>query len=141
MAEASPNNNNKTCESTIIYSNVTKRSPSVTIPPRLYINIADSQLPIVYCTNYDISFFGLQKLHPFDTQKWGRIHQFLINDNLIHSGQSVIPLQITDAELLTHHTPEYLNSLRYSSQLAAIAEVAPIAFIPNFLLQRSLLNP
>ena len=36
------------------------------------------QWPIVYHSNYNISFMGMEKLHPFDAGKWGRIHQFLI---------------------------------------------------------------
>jgi len=34
--------------------------------------------PIVYHGNYNISFLGMEKLHPFDAGKWGHIHQFLI---------------------------------------------------------------
>lgn len=36
-----------------------------------------NQLPIVYDTGYDISFCGLEKVHPFDAGKWGRIIGFL----------------------------------------------------------------
>ncbi len=38
-----------------------------------------SYLPIVYHTSYDISFYGLQRLHPFDCQKWSKTF------DLIHS--------------------------------------------------------
>jgi histone deacetylase 11 len=37
-----------------------------------------NQCPIVYTNEYNISFFGIEKLHPFDSQKWGRVFQFLV---------------------------------------------------------------
>ena len=38
---------------------------------------ADDQLPIVYSDEYNIRFGGMQKLHPFDSEKWGRIANYL----------------------------------------------------------------
>lgn len=47
-------------------------------------------LPIVYSDNYNIRFWNLENLHPFNTQKWGEIHnrlqiyfQVLIFNNFI----------------------------------------------------------
>lgn len=34
--------------------------------------------PIVYDPDYNISFMGVEKLHPFDSSKWGRIIGFLV---------------------------------------------------------------
>jgi hypothetical protein len=46
---------------------------------KLYEPIAadGNKLAIIYHNLYDISFMGLQKLHPFDAGKWGRIVTFL----------------------------------------------------------------
>ena len=41
------------------------------------------QWPIVYSDAYNITFYGLQKLHIFDSEKWGRIFEFL-KGNLSH---------------------------------------------------------
>ena len=110
--------------------------------PRLYLDIRPDQLPIIYSSSYDISFFGLEKLHPFDTQKWGNIYKFLIESGLLaNKSQSVQPLQINEAELLTHHTRHYIDSLSTSLNVAAIAEIPPIAALPNFLVQKILLVP
>ena len=110
--------------------------------PRLYLDIKPDQLPIIYSSSYDISFFGLEKLHPFDTQKWGNIYKFLIESGLLaNKSQSVQPLQINEAELLTHHSRDYINSLSTSVNVAAIAEIPPIAALPNFLVQKILLVP
>lgn len=34
-------------------------------------------VPIVYHPDYNISFMGLEKLHPFDAGKWGKVIHFL----------------------------------------------------------------
>lgn len=31
------------------------------------------KLPIVYSSAYNISFYGLEKVHPFDAGKWGKV--------------------------------------------------------------------
>lgn len=49
--------------------------------PRLYEHaekIKPNQWPIVYSPVYNIGFLGFEKIHPFDSGKWGKIHQFLI---------------------------------------------------------------
>lgn len=33
--------------------------------------------PIVYSPDYNITFMGLEKLHPFDAGKWGKVINFL----------------------------------------------------------------
>lgn len=37
----------------------------------------DSKVPIVYDDIYNISFMKLEKLHPFDSCKWGKIVNIL----------------------------------------------------------------
>ena len=35
-------------------------------------------VPLVYSPRYDITAFGLERLHPFDSRKYRRIHDALI---------------------------------------------------------------
>lgn len=44
----------------------------------LYFDIRETQLPIIYRHEYNVHFLGLEKLHPFDARKWGRIFQVRI---------------------------------------------------------------
>ena len=49
--------------------------------PRLYAaKFGDSQWPIIYKDSYNIGFLGLEKIHPFDAGKWGRIHKRLVGE-------------------------------------------------------------
>ena len=43
----------------------------------LYVEVKATQWPIVYSHDYNIGFLGLERLHPFDSGKWGKVFQFL----------------------------------------------------------------
>uniref|UniRef100_A0A4W6FW92 Uncharacterized protein n=1 Tax=Lates calcarifer TaxID=8187 RepID=A0A4W6FW92_LATCA len=43
----------------------------------LYGSIPRTCLPIVFHPDYNITFMGLEKLHPFDAGKWGKVIRFL----------------------------------------------------------------
>ncbi|MCM8812213.1 MAG: histone deacetylase [Candidatus Omnitrophica bacterium] len=85
-------------------------------------------MPIVFSPRYDISFMGLEKLHPFDTTKYGKIYRHLVKMGIPRS---------------VFHTPtkEYLASLKSSRVVAEIAELAPLSLLPNGFLQWRLLLP
>jgi len=97
------------------------------------------KLPIIFSKRYDITLMGLQKLHPFDSEKYGKVYRHLL-DNL-GGGIFHIPERVSDADLLAVHTERYLTSLHQSRNVAAIAEMGLLSLAPNFLLQSRLLNP
>jgi hypothetical protein len=39
--------------------------------------VPEKRWPIVYSPRYNITFMGLEKLHPFDAGKWGKVINFL----------------------------------------------------------------
>ena len=47
--------------------------------PKIYesTKLEAGQWPIVYSNSYNIGFMGLQRLHPFDSGKWGKIFTYL----------------------------------------------------------------
>lgn len=107
----------------------------------LYVEVRANQWPIVYCDEYNIGFLGLERLHPFDSRKWGKVYQFLKDAKMIDNDSVVKPKETTQEDLLVVHTPGYLNSLQWSACVAMICEVPPLALLPNFLLQRKVLKP
>jgi len=98
------------------------------------------KVPIVFHNNYDISFFGIEKLHPFDTKKYGKIARHLEQTCDISPEELQKPEVVTDEQLKEVHTLRYLAALKSSSTVATIAEVPPLRYLPNFLLQRNMLN-
>ena len=49
------------------------------------VDIKPTQWPVIYSSEYNIGFCGLEKLHPFDAGKWGRIFLFLKGKRVIVS--------------------------------------------------------
>ncbi|NWY67880.1 HDA11 deacetylase, partial [Erithacus rubecula] len=97
--------------------------------------------PIVYSPDYNITFMGLEKLHPFDAGKWGKVINFLKEEKLIADDLIVQAREATDEDLLVVHTRRYLNKLKWSFVVATITEIPPVAFLPNFVVQRKVLKP
>ncbi|KAL3852141.1 hypothetical protein ACJMK2_015820 [Sinanodonta woodiana] len=131
-------------------SPIEKKPPHET---QLYVSVEESKLPIVYGPEYNIGFLGLEKLHPFDAGKWGRVYQFLKDDNLLQDDTTARPQEATEQDLLVVHKKSYLESLKLASILewtvlkewsmtvAAITEVPPVAMLPNFIVQNKVLKP
>ncbi|KAG2649565.1 hypothetical protein PVAP13_1NG116400 [Panicum virgatum] len=111
---------------------------------RLYLDDAPSsgsKAPVVYSAAYDISFNGMEKQHPFDSSKWGRVRSFLEDAGLLQSDRIVEPLEASEDDLLVVHPGSYLNSLKSSEKVARIVEVPAVALLPNLLVQQKLLYP
>ncbi|CAJ2675243.1 histone deacetylase 2-like protein [Trifolium pratense] len=108
---------------------------------KLYFDVPLSKLPLIYSNSYDISFLGIEKLHPFDSSKWGRICNFLVSFGVLDKNRIVEPLEASKDDLLVVHSESYLNSLKESSNVAKIIEVPPVALFPNCLVQHKVLFP
>ena len=88
------------------------------------------QLPILYRKEYNMRFMGVQKLHPFDSEKYGRIEKYLVAHANLKKESFVPPERvISDEELLDVHTDAFLQSLRKSATVARIAELSLLAFL------------
>ncbi|XP_064422289.1 histone deacetylase 11 isoform X2 [Latimeria chalumnae] len=107
----------------------------------LYIDVPEICWPIVYSPDYNITFLGLEKLHPFDAGKWGKVVNFLKEEKLITDDTIVEAREATEEDLLVVHTRRYLNKLKWSFVVATITEIPPVFFLPNFLVQRKVLRP
>ncbi|XP_062056584.1 histone deacetylase 11 isoform X3 [Lepus europaeus] len=84
---------------------------------------------------------GLEKLHPFDAGKWGKVINFLKEEKLLTDSMLVEAREASEEDLLVVHTRRYLNELKWSFAVATITEIPPLIFLPNFLVQRKVLRP
>ncbi len=84
---------------------------------------------------------GFEKLHPFDSCKYGRIVDMLVNTGSITHDQIVAPNILSDEELAMSHTADYLASLKSSSAIASVSEMPFLSWVPTFILNRLVLNP
>ncbi|XP_008319195.1 histone deacetylase 11 [Cynoglossus semilaevis] len=107
----------------------------------LYASVPRTCLPIVYHPDYNITFMGLEKLHPFDAGKWGKVINFLKEEQFLTDDNIVEAREAAEEDLLIVHTKRYLNRLKWSFVVATITEIPPLLFLPNFLVQRKVLRP
>ncbi|KAF5908732.1 histone deacetylase 11 isoform X2, partial [Clarias magur] len=78
----------------------------------LYAQVPETCLPIVYSPAYNITFMGLEKLHPFDAGKWGKVIQFLKEEQFITDETIVTAREASEEDLLVVHTKRYLSRLK-----------------------------
>lgn len=98
---------------------------------------------LVYSPRYDVTSKGIGFLHPFDGQKysraWGELEKL---DGVDLNSLWVKPENpISDEDLLSIHSSDYLESLSKSSVIAKAVEVPLVRFVPNMLLQNKIIKP
>src|SRR3954447_14890268 len=103
--------------------------------------MTETMVPLVYHPRYNITAFGLERLHPFDSRKYRRIHDALVVLGLAPPKDFVRPRPIRRRDLLKLHTPEYLRSLRSPEVLASILEVPIVRRLPGWLIDWRILRP
>jgi histone deacetylase 11 len=99
---------------------------------------------VIFSPKYDIRFFGVEQLHPFDSCKYGRVWKKLqktFGKNL--DNWTISPdREVSKAELSTVHTQEYLSeSIRNSQYLGQALELPPLRFVPYKLIDQAILSP
>jgi histone deacetylase 11 len=98
---------------------------------------------IVYARQYNISFYGLERLHPFDSRKYGRAYRALRQ----HYGRDLRSRVIrpdgpaSEQQLLAVHTTQYLARLKNSTYLATALELPPLARVPAWITNLHVLRP
>lgn len=96
-------------------------------------------LPIVFDQDYDITFFGLENLHPFDTKKYGKIAKYLQKQFPYY--RSFQPQTVSEENMLTVHTKEYLELVKKPYMLGFIADMPILCLLPYCLVKKLLMKP
>jgi histone deacetylase 11 len=110
------------------------------------ISDSESQLPswmipLVYSSHYNVTLFGLEKLHPFDGRKFDKIKNHLVNEGLRSRDQFLKPSSISEEQLRVVHSKDYLDSLSCSEMIAHILEMPSLAYVPAALIDWRVLAP
>jgi len=99
------------------------------------------RLPIIGGRAYDISLFGLEKCHKFDSKKYGRVQDYLVKHVGLCKTDFTKARLATEQELFLVHTPAYIQSLYNSETIAKIVELNLVKWVPNSILRWRLLKP
>lgn len=100
-----------------------------------------NKIPIIYTDKYNITIFGFQKLHPFDSEKYNKAYKYLKKQLGLDEGKIYKPPYVNNAALEKVHSLDYLKSLNKSKNVARIAEMPILSYFPNFILQKKMLDP
>jgi hypothetical protein len=98
-------------------------------------------IPLVYHLWYNITAFGLERLHPFDSRKYRRIHDALVARGQRRPRDFERPRPVSQGDLLRVHTEESLSTLRRPKVLAGIMEIPVVRRLPAWMIHRRSLRP
>lgn len=98
-------------------------------------------LPIVYSPGYNISMLKMEKLHPFDSAKYGRAFNQLVEKGITGKKEFHVPDQASQETLLRVHSEPYLDSLKKASNIARIMELPQLSWVPAPILRNKVLEP
>ncbi len=100
-------------------------------------------MKLVYTHRYNIGLFGLERLHPFDSRKYGRAWQAVGREQQRRRNRAWlgVPRPVSSADLATIHDPAYLNRLSDSHELAAALELPLVARLPGWVVRWAVLRP
>lgn len=101
----------------------------------------NTRYPIVYSPGYNVTACGIERMHPFDSTKYGRINQFLRDSGCIDENATLFaPDLISRIYLYEVCTYMHLMLLNYSLYITKCVEV-PVFFLPAWLIRWRVLNP
>ncbi len=95
---------------------------------------------IVYSRHYNIGLLGLERLHPFDSRKYGRAWRE-IKRRVPHVDRVRPRRPARRRELMAVHSAEYLDRLRDSAFVAGALELPSVARVPWRLVDWCVLRP
>jgi len=95
---------------------------------------------IIYTPDYNITFFGLENCHPFDSQKYGRCFNFLNEHRVLSQTSRIHEPDIVPRALLSPCTWPFLLTHCYSVFVCWYLEM-PLLFLPADIMRYRVLIP
>ncbi len=96
---------------------------------------------VIYSYKYQISVYGIEKLHPFDIRKYERIYLALIDDGLLTPEDVFVPEALTNDDILLIHSEAFIKSLENTNTVASYLEAPQMSMLPAFVLEDKIITP
>lgn len=96
---------------------------------------------VVWSPGYRVSFFGVERLHPFQLDKGAAAAEALVAAGLAQPSELARPGPIEDGLLEAVHDESYLAALHGAGALGAALELELPAWLPAGPLERRVLGP
>lgn len=118
------------------------QDPNAAAPPPAAARRAKKvKIAVVYRKEYEFSLGGLERAHPFDIHKYGKIYKRLLKKRLLRRSDTHEPDQIATADLLRIHKGAYIKSLSSSQAAARYLEMPLVAVLPSSMLENGIIKP
>ena len=104
-------------------------------------NMMSAHVAIVYSPGYCTDLGGLEKLHCFDINKYGRIYDQLRADGVLGPEAAAEPEEVSEEDIRLVHTEVLLKSLEHSHNIATYLEAPYLAMLPISVLKDKILKP
>lgn len=100
-------------------------------------------MKLVYTRRYNIGFLGLERLHPFDSRKYGRAWRAVGREvrRLRDRAWAGVPRPAAAADLAAVHDPAYLDRFRDPRELAVALELPFVRRLPGWAVRWAVLRP
>jgi histone deacetylase 11 len=100
-------------------------------------------MKLIYTRRYNIGFLGLERLHPFDSRKYGRAWRAIghAERRLRNRAWVGVPRPASVADLAAIHDPAYLERLRDPRELARALELPFVRRLPGWTVWWAILRP
>lgn len=95
---------------------------------------------VLWSPAYRVSFFGIERLHPFDVKKYDRIAAHLVRAGLVPPDGFGVGSEATTAQLAQVHDPAYLKQLQDPVVLSRALEL-PVPPVPHRWIDDRVLRP
>jgi histone deacetylase 11 len=98
-------------------------------------------IAVVWSPGYRVSFFGIERFHPFDVGKNDTIAKALFEEGLLGQDDVWIPEEATVEQLAQVHAPAYLESLKDPAVLSEALEISVPGFLGSGPIDKRVLAP
>ena len=105
--------------------------------------MSSSSPRIVYSPGYNIRYWGIEKLHPFDSRKFQHAWDILARNHHLDVESKLLKPDrpASEEEILSVHSAEYLKLLESSRYIAQAFEIPLLGVIPRRSLDKHVLRP
>ena len=105
-----------------------------------FLSFDQTYLPIIYRSEVNIGFLGIEELHTFDSKKFGKIATALSN-GCMKNKNFIKAKKATMEQIYSIHSKKYIEKLNDSKYVSEILMLQLLENVPNFMLWYIILNP
>ncbi len=110
-------------------------------PPATEGHVLPGGAVVAYSPGYRVSFFGIERFHPFDSFKYDRIAKRLVREELVPRDGFLVPQAAERQQLAAVHDPSYLDDLSDRQVVSEVLELNLPGIFGSRAIEQRILAP